>query len=132
MGGFPGFSPGKPTLFIVEGVLMYLDESEVLQLFESMKRLVSGGIRVIFTFMEPMWRNPGSFGPLIKLYLKIKKESLFWSVEHERVPEFFERIGFDVKSIVSPRELKKRYVPKNYSGQLQEGEYLAAAEYKWI
>ncbi len=128
---FPGFSPDQPTLFIVEGVLMYLNENDVLQLFESLKRLVHRGIRVIFTFMEPMARHPESYGPLLKLYLTIKKESYFWSKEHEQIPEFLRGQDFAVQTVVSAQELKKRYLPPDYSGRLQEGEYLAEAEYHW-
>lgn len=74
---FPGFFPDRPTLFIIEGVLMYLNEDNVIQLFESLKRITKGGLRVIFTFAEPHSRSKILLRTAPALLSEIQRGSAF-------------------------------------------------------
>jgi len=131
LGSFSGWLPDKPTLFILEGVLMYLNEAQVTQLLESLKHLTEGRMRLIFTFVEPHSQSSHSYGPLLKMYLKFKGEPLSWVKEQTELADFLNANGYTLQQIISPRELKTQYLPPDHKGIVHEGEHLAVAEYNW-
>lgn len=47
-----GFNEGEPTLWMVEGLLMYLSEGEVSSLFERINQLVSPQDRMVFDILS--------------------------------------------------------------------------------
>jgi methyltransferase (TIGR00027 family) len=65
-----------PTLFIIEGVLMYLPLSLVTIWFQKIRELVDSGSRLIFTFMEQARFTKQSFA--VHLWLKLVKEPFRW------------------------------------------------------
>lgn len=46
-----GFDPNRPTLWLVEGLLLYLDEPAVTQLFDRLNRVSTTGSRCLFDLM---------------------------------------------------------------------------------
>ncbi|MFK5975242.1 MAG: class I SAM-dependent methyltransferase [Sulfurovum sp.] len=125
---FDGFDPNKNTLFICEGVLMYLDEDSVKELFASLKELTNADMEFIFTFIEPMKENLNSYGLLLKLYLKIKKEDLNWSIKRDRVKEFLESIGYIQKELLEIDYFRKNYLKGLANIRLHESEFIAVAK----
>ncbi len=125
--GFPGFNPARSTLFIAEGVLMYLDELHVAKLLETLGASTDGEQRFIFSFVEPAQRNLQSRGGLLRLYLKFKGEPLLWAVSREKLGRFLGNHGYALKAIIPARELKKRYLTANRRERLHEGELIAVA-----
>lgn len=47
------------------------------------------------------------------------------------VGDFMESNGYNLKTIITPRDMKERFVPPGYKGIVHEGEFIATAEYKW-
>lgn len=123
--------PELPTVVIVEGVLMYLSAAQVKHLFTSMPSFLHAGQRVVFTAARPAAPGPATYGPLLQLYLNIKKEPLEWTCESSNMAEFIQEVGFDLKQLAGTQEFKKAFLPADDQGILNEVEYIAVAEQGW-
>jgi methyltransferase (TIGR00027 family) len=124
-----GFKKDRKTTFILEGVLMYLNETQIRQLFESLKQVINANVRVIFTAAEPASKSRNSYGPLLKMYLKVKKEGLNWICEKENLGSFVKSMGYSLDHLANYREFKQSYLAFDETGVLHEGEYIAIANY---
>jgi len=127
----PLVQPNSPTLIIVEGVLMYLTKPQVQHLFESLSLFLHAGRRVIFTAVKPAAQSSNSYGPLLKVYLKIKKEPLKWTCEKEKLEEFLQAVHYDLRQLAGAQEFKNHFLPSDYKGFIHDGEYIAVSEQGW-
>ncbi len=117
--------PRLPTLFILEGVTMYLSEEEVRSLFLTLRKVIQAPIRVIFTFLDPAIRTDYSHGPLLSLYLLLKGEPLFWKREQRQLPEFLAPLGYHLEESVDAAALRSLYLPASSQARSHEGEGIA-------
>ncbi|WP_428634605.1 class I SAM-dependent methyltransferase [Sedimenticola sp.] len=124
-----GFSADKVTLFILEGVLMYLDEAQIRQLFNSLKQAIHTRIEVIFTAAEPASKSRNSHGLLLKLYLRFKGEPLHWTCEKEDINGFLQSMGYALNRLADYRDFRRRYLRSIETGAMHEGEYIAVARH---
>jgi methyltransferase (TIGR00027 family) len=86
------------TLFILEGVLMYLPEHAVGRLFGFMQSLPRTRAKVLFSFMTKWPDGSSGFRPhsrLIHCWLAIRGEPFTWSIEPERIAGFLAEHGFE-------------------------------------
>lgn len=121
------FSSDSPTVCIVEGVLMYLTTDQIYQLFNDLHQaLRPQPSHVVFTAVAPPHHHPESYGPLLKLYLKIKGEPLNWLCEEAQLKAFIEPSAFSLKETANSEALRAQFVPE-YSGPLHRGEYAGLA-----
>lgn len=120
------YSPKKVTLFIIEGVLMYLSVSQIQALFQSITELSKAKSEVIFTAVQPESKDVQSYGVLLKLYLKIKGEPLYWNCAKKDMDGFLKTMNYKLHGIGASEDFKKQYIP-NYKKRLHEGEYIAIA-----
>lgn len=90
------FERSVPTLYIAEGLSMYLTESENRAWLADVRRLSGDEARLLITALEaPMAAN--RFRWLREVVLH-KNHSLFkWFIPRERMPEFLEECGFVLK-----------------------------------
>jgi len=123
---FTCFDAQKDTIFISEGVLMYLEENSVRDLFNSLKNLTSSKMEFIFTFIEPDSENRDSYGLLLGLYLKIKGEHLHWNIKKSELSKFVNSLGYSQKVIIDSDNFKEDYLP-NIQATLHRGEVIAVA-----
>ncbi len=124
---FPAFDADRPTLFICEGVLMYLNQSDVIDLFEGIRQLSGTGTRFVFTCVGPLENENNNTGRLLKLYLKFKNEPLNWSLTEDKLPNFLQDQRYELKDMAASDELRSRYLKDIQHGTLHRGEYLALA-----
>jgi len=117
----------KATVFILEGVLMYLPENDVCRLFRELLQLPSKRIRVIFSFMT-RWPDGGSgFRPhsgLVERWLAWSKEPFTWAIEPEAIADFLAANDFKLIEMAMTREFSG-----TPDGTL-EGENLVVCERK--
>jgi len=125
---FVSFDPKKTTLFICEGVLMYLVQSEVKQLLADIKHLTGKGSSLVLTCVEPMDSPHNNTGKLLKIYLKLKGESLNWSIEHENLEAFLVDCGYKLEELATSETFKSNYLAQNHKSRLHQGEYIAVAQ----
>ncbi|MES2922850.1 MAG: class I SAM-dependent methyltransferase [Verrucomicrobiota bacterium] len=101
----------KPTVFIIEGLLMYLSEDDVSTLFDRLHECAPPGTRVIFSFMS-RWPDGGSgFRPhsrLIDWWLRVKHEPFTWAIEPEAIDSFLASGNFKLMEMALAHELDPR------------------------
>jgi methyltransferase (TIGR00027 family) len=85
------FNPAKRTIWIAEGLLMYLSGGVVKQQFEAIGRLSGPGSRFAFTFMEPQSDGRIRFRTQTKLvdwWLEYRDEPFSWATNRRQLAEF--------------------------------------------
>lgn len=103
------FSPDKPTLFIAEGITMYLDEKDLTDLFREVHAQARhADSHFLFTFMN---RQPSgsiqfeSATCLVNWWLRLKQEAFRWGTATGEMPEFLAKLGYELVSIRKPDDL---------------------------
>lgn len=122
------FAPDLYTVYILEGVLMYLSRQNVEELFQSLTTLSGKDHKVIFTAAEPFSANPKSSSLLFKMYLALKGEPLAWSCKRDQLNVFLQLLNYKAKEIIGATEFKQQYLDANFTGDLPAVEYIAVAE----
>ena len=125
------YDANKKTLFLSEGVLMYLDRPDVERLFDSVRRTNSS--RFIFTFMEPDAKGRASFRRstwLVRLWLHLRKEPFKWSLKRDDLESFLHARGFVLRELATHEKFRDTYL-LDYDlpdATLAEGENVCACE----
>lgn len=127
LGQFSAFAPKQTTVCIVEGVLMYLTPEQIYSLLQSLLDLLGSSPRhLVFTAVEPASNHPESYGPLLKLYLKLKGEPLNWLCDENQLKTFIEKSDFKLQETANSEVFRQQFIP-DYPARLHKGEYGAFA-----
>jgi methyltransferase (TIGR00027 family) len=123
----------KATLFIAEGVLMYLEAREVDGIFDFVRRQRGKQKRFVFTFMESSGRGKAQFRRstlLVRLWLALKGEPFRWGMPVEEADSFLSRRGFVLKEMAGSETLRELYLrgPLVESALLAEGESVCVSD----
>jgi methyltransferase (TIGR00027 family) len=126
------YRPAANTLFIAEGLLMYLAPEEVDRLFRFIS-LGGEGNRFAFTFMET--QGDGRIGfressRAVDAWLSLRGESFRWGIERTRINEFLAARGFKALEIAASETLRNRYLTSEPVKKfpLADGECICVAE----
>ena len=130
LSGFKDFDPKLSTVFVIEGVLMYLSEENIKSLLDSLKKICQKNFRLIFTFITPDGEGKHTHGPLLGLYLKIRNEPLNWKINAAGLKNFMAENGIPLQSVVKSEELLKRLAPDITGVIVHDGELIAYGDYK--
>ena len=125
-----GFDKNKETVYICEGVLMYLDEIHVDALFDSLRDLTGKGSTFIFSCVEPHDSPKNNIRALLHIYLKFKKESYLWYKRDTELNKFIEKHNYTFLDIADSEVYRKRYLPNDFNATLHQGEYVVATKVK--
>ena len=85
------FNPAERSIWIAEGVLMYLAARMVKEQFRAIANLSAPGSRFAFTFMEIQSDGRIRFRKqtrLVDWWLKGRSEPFRWGIKHEELPQF--------------------------------------------
>ncbi len=77
------WSPGKDSIVVAEGVLMYLDEADVVKFFEELRRCTGPGTRVIFSHLRADSKGRPELGRWAwstRAGLRVMGESIRWAI----------------------------------------------------
>ncbi len=121
------FKRDQATLYIVEGVLMYLSVTSVKQLLESLTLLSPNQTKLIFTAIEPSEINMKSYGLLFRFYLKFKNEPLLWTCKKENIKGFLSESAYTLCRLRDARSFKQEYLTSDFTGKLLTSEYIVVA-----
>ena len=126
------FVPDQPTLYVAEGLLMYLPPARVAELFREIAALSASGSRFAFTFMEACPNRPIAFHNqrrIIGWWLRSRAEVFHWALARPDVESFALQHGWKLASLSSPEELRRRFLtPAGLdSAPLATGESVAMA-----
>lgn len=127
----PGYARSRPTVFVAEGLTMYLAEPEVTGLFRSVAELLEGGGRLIGTALAP--RPDGSLRVTgapswLDRHLRTVGEPFRFGIAPRALPEFVARAGFDGAEVArAPAALAALAAGRPTAPLPDLGEYLFSA-----
>lgn len=116
----PRWMPSAPTLWIAEGLLMYLEEPDVARIMTTISSSTDPASEVVFTFMS---KHGGHVAFkrrswLISRMLQRIGEPFRWGIAPSALPAFTEAHGLRTLEIVEPAELRRRYVAPSLESRL--------------
>ncbi|MGE0552743.1 MAG: class I SAM-dependent methyltransferase [Gemmatimonadales bacterium] len=125
-----GYSRTRPTVFIAEGLTMYLTEAEATTLFRSAAELLEGGGRLLGTALAPepdgSLRVTGAPSWLNR-HLRRLGEPFQFGIAPEALPEFAVRAGFAHTEVVRVPAALRALAPGRPATPVPDlGEYLFA------
>ena len=124
------FSPQAKTLFIAEGITMYLDEDQIAKLFSFISSCTQ--TQFIFTFMERQKDGTIDFKrthSLVNLWLNLKREKFKWGISQERIADFLINQKFSIEKLVLSNTLRTKYLSTSLTNEpLAEGECICVAK----
>ena len=94
----PNWDSSKSSVVIAEGLLQYLDDANVHQLFREVAECVYPKSRFIFTHAIPQSRK------LLQAILKLISEPFLSSVSSADLPEYIQNCGWQVTSGIDDAE----------------------------
>ena len=121
----PEYDPETPTLFVAEGLTMYLSESRIRELLGHVSS-ASRNSRLLFTYMEE--RGPGCWDfqeqrRLATWWLGFRNERFTWGATPEGLRELVEEFGLEVLVHRTTAELADELLQDDNRGaRLAHGE----------
>jgi methyltransferase (TIGR00027 family) len=107
------FSASKPTLFIAEGITMYLDEDELTGLLREVRvHADHPDSHILFTFMNKQPSGSIQFESatcLVNWWLRLKREVFKWGIETNELARFLAGVGYRLLSILDADDLAAPY-----------------------
>jgi methyltransferase (TIGR00027 family) len=107
------YNAERRTVFLAEGVLMYLEAREVDNIFNVVRRQSNRQTRFVFTFMEPDARGRASFRRstwLARLWLRLRGEPFKWGLQGRDAESFLRKRGFGLKELATPATFREIYL----------------------
>ena len=102
--------PSKTTLWIAEGLLMFLPEDAVKGMFQSILEVSEAGSRMIFTTISSEV-SLSSLNFVTRFFFSMRnKYSFLWAVSFEDVSALMEMMGFSVVWQIRSNELHHDYI----------------------
>lgn len=115
-----GYDKNKKSLFIMEGLIMYLDPEAVKNLFSLISQISCLGSSVIFDFLPPgiedgSIKNRG--GKNMYKWARKKGEPFKFSIGKNQLSNFLSPIGFNNINIITAQQCRDLYFKGNRSKQ---------------
>lgn len=125
----PLYRSDNDTIFIAEGVLMYLTADEVTAIFRLMGAGGDARRRVVFTFIEPDSSGRTAFhhaSHAVDFWLRLRGEPFRWGIHRDTLPAFLESVGYALNGIATAQTFRACY--GIHDTPLAEGECICVAE----
>lgn len=127
------FEADVKTLFIAEGLLMYLEPDEIHNLFDFVRANSAENSLFAFTFMECGANGRIGFrnsSALVDLWLKMKGEPFRWGLKAGELNSFLAERNFSFQSLDFAETFRRKYLssPELENLPLAEGESLCVAK----
>ena len=127
-----GYDPEKRTLFIAEGLTMYLQAHEVEDILRAVREVAGPSSSIVFTYMARTKGGSLHFRSTtfaVRLWLRLKGEPFSWGLEDERVEGYLREKGLGLGKIVTHAELRQTYLDGAPARRaLAEGERICTAQ----
>jgi O-methyltransferase involved in polyketide biosynthesis len=124
----PGFDRTRPTLVVIEGVLMYLPEPAVARVLRSIVSLPNPRVRLIISWMAAEPGKPVGFAGqsrFIPGWLRRRSEPKLWGSTPAAIPAFMDSLGWSNTRVIDLAG-DDRFEPAEARGL--RSEQLAVAE----
>jgi methyltransferase (TIGR00027 family) len=118
----PELAMGVSTVFVAEGLTMYLPEERVAALLRDLASFAGPAGRVIFTFMEE--DDAGSIGfrgpnALVAAWLRLRSEPFRWGIPRDRLAGFMASCGFGDSEVLDDVGLRDEILVPRGLGEIQ-------------
>jgi methyltransferase (TIGR00027 family) len=118
----PGLDASGSTVFVAEGLTMYLREERVAALLRDFAASAGPAGRVVFTFMEQ--DDAGSIGfrgqnPLVAAWLKLRSEPFLWGIRRDRLPGFLASCGLGNAEVIDEVRLRAEILVPRGLGEIR-------------
>ena len=127
------YSPHLDTLFVAEGLLMYLAPAEIDLILHFIRSHSGANSRFAFTFMET--QSDGRIGfressRAVDAWLRLRGETFKWGSTRARIGDFLAARGFAVREIITSETLRNKYLLSEKMRQLSlaDGECICVSE----
>lgn len=128
----PYYDKSKSSIFIAEGLTMYLAENEIRDILKFIKEHSGLSSQFVFTYMEE--QNKGNYqfknaSRIVNLWLRFKNEIFTWGIKETQLSTFLIQSGFQLLLNKSHTELRLDFLlEKNKNSPLAIGENIALAQ----
>lgn len=125
------FSSEKPTLYVAEGVSMYLTEKQMEKLLSDIRRISGDGAQLVLTAIGQSRNCRSGVGRLIQwATLTTGNEKFYWGCPQPAMAEFLQKHAFTLQDSISYADLQKPLRSDDVHEMLtrQNGEYLVYAK----
>ena len=109
----PHWKSDVVSVVVAEGVLMYLDESDVVTFLEGVRATTAAGSTLLFTYVRTdehgvllIGKNTG----FTRAALKISGEPLKWGIRQDALADFLEAWGYTLDQSPTPEQLRAQYL----------------------
>lgn len=124
------YNQSKTTVYVAEGLLMYLTEKEVREILHFIRQFSGSKSRFVFTYMEENDHNKYQFKNaswITNFWLRIKGEGFKWGLKNEQLPVFLSESGFELLHFRTHKDLREKFFEGN-GEPLPIGENIAVAQ----
>lgn len=107
-----GFREGMPSLFILEGLLMYLQPQSVEETFKVIAAFAGEGSLVVFDYVHTaVLQQAGNYYGQEEIVKSVTKAGEYWhfGLEKDTLAEFLNKYGFSVTEHQDAQDLERRY-----------------------
>ena len=118
--------PNISTVFICEGVFMYLDDASVINTFNDIQKF-DPKAAFLFTALAPFESPENNSTWLLRTYLRLKKEPIEWCIEPSGIKAFLEGVSFRCDAILDDEKAYLEYLSLPPETALHKGEFMVAA-----
>lgn len=126
------YRPEAATLFIAEGLLMYLAPGRVADLLSDLRGCGGPGSRLGFTFLEMGPGGRPDFHPpsrLIRWWLEVRGEPFQWGLNQAALGAFLQAHGWTLSALATPNDLQSRYPSASPKLLSVSGDLVAVADF---
>lgn len=132
LGDCPAHDPGRDTLFIAEGLLMYLERPAVAAIFRAVRDHGGPRGRIAFTCIEPQADGRLRFdgaSPLLDRWLDLRGEPFRWGLPRARLATFLRPFDLAPAGVMLPATFRRTYLARRELAMLPlaTGEYACLA-----
>ena len=109
----PMYQAGVETVFVAEGLLMYLNPERVSGVFREAHKASAAGSRFAFTFLEPQSNGRVGFARsshFVDWWLRQRGEPFRWGLGQMELAAFLDEHGWGLHQIIAPSALRRHYL----------------------
>lgn len=125
------FRSDQPTVFVAEGISMYLSERGMIDVLQTIRRLCQAQAELLFSAIEThKIDRKGWKSGVLKGFLGASSERFSWGISCEGMSDFLKLHGYVQEHLVTYAELQRPWrFPQEMPGlERQNGEYLIYAK----
>lgn len=104
------YRPGLKTLWIAEGLFMFIPEENVPTIFTQIRQNCAAESSFIFTTLAPKGQGADINTSIQNFFLNREKTAYHWTIFPELVPDYIQKFGFKLMEQINCHLLHKNHI----------------------